>query len=79
MAAGVTQETNDKKQLIPMMKKVKENTRKLPGAVSADAGYFSETNVTAKSGGRMDLGVSDAQSFEVVSQRLDAASGIKDE
>jgi len=55
VAAGVTQETNDKKQLIPMIKKVKENTRKLPEVVSADAGYFSEVNVTAKDLKTVDL------------------------
>jgi hypothetical protein len=55
VAAGVTQETNDKKQLIPMMKKVKENTKELPEAVLADAGYFSETNVTAKELKAVDL------------------------
>jgi transposase len=42
----VTQETNDKKQLIPLLEKVKENTGKLPDKVSADSGYFSEKNLT---------------------------------
>lgn len=55
VAEGVTQESNDKKQLTPMMKKVKENMGELPEAVSADAGYFSETNVTAKSLKAVDL------------------------
>lgn len=55
VAAGITQETNDKKQLIPMMKKVEENLGKLPENVSADAGYFSETNVTATDLKTVDL------------------------
>lgn len=46
VATAITQETNDKKQLIPMVKQVKENLGELPKNVSADAGYFSETNVT---------------------------------
>lgn len=55
VAAGITQETNDKKQLLPMMMKVKENLVKLPEKVSADAGYFSETNVTAEELEGVDL------------------------
>lgn len=55
MAASVTQETNDKKQLVPMIKKVKENLGTLPENVSADAGYFSETNVTAPDLKAIDL------------------------
>lgn len=47
VAADITQESNDKKQLVPMMVKVKENLGSLPENVSADAGYFSETNITA--------------------------------
>ena len=42
----VTQETNDKQQMIPLLEKVKENTGKLPDKVSADSGYFSEKNLT---------------------------------
>ena len=48
VAEGVTQESNDKKQLLPMMEKVEKNAGSLPENTSADAGYFSETNVTAK-------------------------------
>ena len=42
----VTQETNDKKQLIPLLEKVQENTGRLPEKASADSGYFSEANLT---------------------------------
>ena len=45
VATGVTQETNDKQQIEPLIEKIEENTAgKLPKVVSADAGYFSETN-----------------------------------
>ena len=55
VAASVTQESNDKKQLIPMIKKVEENLGEWPENVSADAGYFSEANVTATDLKRVDL------------------------
>lgn len=55
VATAVTQETNDKKQLIPMVKKVENNLGKLPENVSADAGYFSETNVTSEDLKAIDL------------------------
>lgn len=48
VAAEITQECNDKKQLVPMMVKAKENLGQLPDNVSADAGYFSENNITSK-------------------------------
>ena len=48
VAADITQESNDKKQLVPMMLKAKENLGSFPENVSADAGYFSEANITAK-------------------------------
>ena len=45
VAIGVTQETNDKQQIEPLIEKIEENTAgKLPKVVSADTGYFSETN-----------------------------------
>lgn len=46
VASAVTQETNDKQQLVPMLKKIEENVGRLPEKASADAGYFSEANVT---------------------------------
>ena len=48
VAVAVTQEANDKKQLKPMMQKVKNNVGTLPKRTLADAGYYSEENVTAK-------------------------------
>ena len=46
VAAEVTQETNDKKQLLPMIARIAANLERKPEKVSADAGYFSEANVT---------------------------------
>jgi len=47
VAAAVTQQPNDKKQLVPMLQEVKENFERLPDAASADAGYFSEEALQA--------------------------------
>ncbi len=46
VAASVTQDANDKKQLVPMLQAVEDNLGELPEAASADSGYFSEDNVT---------------------------------
>jgi hypothetical protein len=42
---GVTQEANDKRQLLPMLRKVQEQSGQTPTAVLADNGYFSEENL----------------------------------
>ena len=44
VAAVVVQASNDKQQLIPMVEAVADNCEEVPGAVSADAGYWSEDN-----------------------------------
>ena len=46
VAADVTQQTNDKRQLVPMMQKVRENMGQMPQQTSADSGYFSQEAVT---------------------------------
>lgn len=46
VAAGVTQQTNDKQQLKPMLEKVESNLGRLPDKASADSGYYSDENVT---------------------------------
>lgn len=43
VAASITQESNDKKQLIPMLEKVEAQTGRMPEKASADSGYFSES------------------------------------
>jgi transposase len=55
VAAEVTQETNDKKQLIPMIAQIEINLEQKPEKVSADTGYFSEANVTNESAKDVDL------------------------
>ena len=49
VAAEVTQETTDYRQLLPMLGQVEENMGRKPDASSADAGYWSEANVTDES------------------------------
>jgi transposase len=47
VASHVTQDTNDKQQLEPVLEKVERNTQgEMPKVVSADSGYFSERNCT---------------------------------
>jgi hypothetical protein len=45
VATHVTQQTNDKQQVEPMVEAIKENTGGKPKKLSADTGYFSESNV----------------------------------
>jgi len=47
VAAAVTQAANDKEQLEPMVAAIAANTGESPGALTADAGYYSEANVQA--------------------------------
>jgi transposase len=46
VASSLTQETNDKKQLVPLLLKVQEQTGQMPEKASADSGYFSEAAVS---------------------------------
>jgi transposase len=46
VAAEVTQQANDSQQLAPMIEQVEANAGRKPDAVSADAGYWSEANVS---------------------------------
>src|SRR5665213_1337698 len=55
VAAEVTQETNDKKQLLPMIALIAANLEQKPEKVSADTGYFSEANVTDEQVKDVDL------------------------
>jgi transposase len=55
VAAEVTQETNDKKQLLPMIALIAAKLERKPEKVSADTGYFSEANVTDESVKDVDL------------------------
>jgi transposase len=42
---GVTQEANDKRQLLPMLRQVKEQSGQKPTVALADNGYYSEENL----------------------------------
>ncbi len=46
VAAEVTQEKNDKKQLVPMLEQVIARLGSKPQWAMADAGYFTEAGVT---------------------------------
>ena len=47
VAISVTEQTNDKKQLVPMLDQIKENTGRQATEVSADNGYCSDENLKA--------------------------------
>lgn len=47
VAASITQQAVDSRQLIPVLEAVLRNMGRLPEATTADAGYFSEANVTS--------------------------------
>jgi transposase len=55
VAAAVTQDANDKQQLVPMLMAVQDNVGQLPEKASADTGFFSEANLTAKAVAGVDL------------------------
>jgi hypothetical protein len=55
VAAEITQESNDKRQLAPMLQQVEKNTGSKPIAASADAGYFSAEQVTDERAHSIDL------------------------
>jgi hypothetical protein len=58
VAALVTQQANDKRQLKPMVEKVQANCRRLPEKVSADAGYCNTKQLTEVRRSGVDLYVS---------------------
>ena len=47
VACGVTQAAPDVGQFVPVLEQVRQQCGQLPVTVSADAGYFSEANLTA--------------------------------
>jgi transposase/signal recognition particle subunit SEC65 len=46
VAAEVTDQPTDRRQAVPMMERVRDNTGQLPRELSADAGYFSAQALT---------------------------------
>jgi transposase len=57
VAADVTQEANDKRQLVPMLTQVATNVGAAPAVALADSGYFSADAVTDPALARIDLHV----------------------
>jgi transposase len=57
VAADVTQDANDKQQLVPLLQQVAANLDQKPTQASADSGYFSEAAVTAEACVGIDLHV----------------------
>ena len=55
---AVTQETNDKKQLMPMIAVIKQQSGDTPSQLLADAGYCSDENLTAIADTTIDTYVS---------------------
>ena len=45
VAEGLTNETNDKQQVVPMVERIKKQTGRVPQELSADSGYCSEDNL----------------------------------
>ena len=72
VAADITQQTNDSRQLLPMIEQVKANMGRKPEAISADAGYWSEENVTDERAVGMDLHI--ATGRQKHGEPLDAVS-----
>jgi transposase len=55
VAAEITQQSNDSRQLLPMLEQLEANMGRKPDAVSADAGYWSEANATDEKVAGIDL------------------------
>jgi len=55
---AVTQETNDKKQLMPMLTTIEQQSGDTPDQLLADAGYCSDPNLTAIADTRIDAYIS---------------------
>jgi transposase len=51
VSADVTQQANDKQQLVPMLEQIEENLGEIPDRILADAGYFTEEAVESVAGG----------------------------
>lgn len=83
VAAEVVQDAGDKKQFEPMVEKVKENLGKYPKQVSADAGYYSEENVSNSQEKKIDVYISPEKmkhgaTTPVVRGRIPNRYGVKE-
>ena len=65
VAADITQQSNDKRQLAPMLDQVRQNTGASPVASSADTGYWSPEQLTDKRVEGIDLHVATGECQQV--------------
>jgi len=71
VATNVVQAGNDGEQLVPLLNQVEENVGRMPDAVTADTGYFSEAAVTDESLKPVDLFVPpNKKTLSEVSQQM---------
>jgi transposase len=73
VAAEVTQQTNDSRQLVPMIEQLEANAGSKPESVSADAGYWSAANVRDERVAGMDLHI--ATGRQKHGEKVEPASG----
>jgi transposase len=73
VAAEITQQGNDSRQLVPMIEAVAANMGRKPEAVSADAGYWSEANVSDERVAGIDLHIATGRRKH--GERVEAANG----
>jgi transposase len=78
VACGVTQAAIDVQQFVPMLEEVTRNGGQRPAVVTADAGYFSDRNLTAASVAGIDLYVPPDKRKREVAQPLTAKSSRTD-
>jgi hypothetical protein len=71
VAAEVTQQSNDKQQLVPMVEQVKQNVGAQPQAVSADNGYWNGKQVADVQVRGIDLHVATGKQKHGASQQAE--------
>jgi transposase len=74
VATFVTQAANDVAQLLPTLAEVQANMGRLPDVVTADAGYFSDANVTDPALASIGLYVPPAKETASAAKQTDAAA-----
>ena len=79
VAAEITQQSNDKQQLVPMLQQVIENVNGKPQVASADSGYWSSANVTAEILQGIDLHVASQNDSSTARARTFASMGCRKE
>jgi transposase len=76
VASGVTQDTNDKLQVTPLVKTMKTHCGgKLPKRISADAGYFSEDNCNLLASETIQAYIATEQTNQLSKAKTSAARG----